>query len=170
MTGYRKFAATFSVASLALAGLPATAQDDDGALRDSLRDCAQIAGLEARVACYDALARGEAASAQATAAAPEPASFGSNQVPRPRAPSRDSGTGGGEIDAIQAEVAAAVQREPGIHLLTLADGAQWLFVDPVPLSYSTPRRGSTVEIRSAAMGSYLLRYRNQSAVRIRRIR
>ena len=54
--------------------------------------------------------------------------------------------------------------------MTLEDGAQWQFVEGVPLSYNPPRRGASVEIRSASMGSYLMRYQGQAAVRVRRVR
>ena len=62
------------------------------------------------------------------------------------------------------------EREPGILLLTMQDDTQWLTVDTVRGSYDRPRRGSTVEIVSAAMGSYMMRYAGQPSVRIRRVR
>ena len=91
-------------------------------------------------------------------------------MPRARAPEPAHAAQQTEADSIEATVAAAVEREPGIHLLTLEDGAQWQFVEGVSLSYDPPRRGSTVEIRSASMGSYQLRYQGQPAVRVRRVR
>lgn len=163
-------------ASLALASLtalgfttaPAIAQDDDSGIRSQLQACAQIADITARVGCYDALSQ-EAAGPPARPADPQPRGLGSEQVSRAPATQRerdDSATAA----SMDATVTSAAEREPGKYLLTLADGAQWEFVEGVPLSYSPPRRGSTVEIRSASMGSYLLRYQGQAAVRVRRIR
>jgi len=145
----------------ALVALPATAQPDDRPLRERLRACAGIAEVAARVACYDAISADEPAASSAPAAAP--AGFGGNQL-------RARAAGAAEAEAIEATVADAVERQPGIHLLTLEDGAQWQFVESVPASYSPPRRGSTVEIRGASLGSYQLRFRGQAAVRVRRVR
>ena len=141
---------------------------------DSVQKCRAIADTAARVACYDAIEVSRPASPPAVAApaaapvapAPRASGFGSNQLPRsaePRSPSAAS-------DRIEAGVAAVAEREPGILLLTMQDDTQWLTVDTVRGSYDRPRRGSTVEIVSAAMGSYMMRYAGQPSVRIRRVR
>ena len=159
--GYRGAMALAGSAALGLSAAQAQAQSGEDAIRGKLRACAGIADIAARVACYDAL------SAQAAA---QPRGLGSEQVPRARAPEPAHAAQQTEADSIEATVAAAVEREPGIHLLTLEDGAQWQFVEGVSLSYDPPRRGSTVELRSASMGSYQLRYQGQPAVRVRRVR
>ena len=64
----------------------------------------------------------------------------------------------------------SAEREPGIYVLTLEDGAQWQFVDAPSTSYDPPRPGSTIEISKASLGSYLMRYADQRGIRIRRIR
>ena len=151
----------------ALLGLFATsayAQSDDGVVRGMLRQCALVADIPTRVACYDAIPRGEAEATAAAVAPSRPTGLGSGQVPVSRAPEAD------EPEAIEAKVIAAVEREPGIHLLTLETGDQWLFVQGAPRSYTPPTNGSTVKIRSAPLGGYLLRYQGQSAVRVRRVR
>lgn len=159
------FRTTFAVAAVGLGVLGSTAQaQDEGALRSRLRACAGIEDVAARAACYDAIPTEDTAAP----AAPRPTGLGSEQVPQARARERTQPTR--EASLLEATVAESSQREPGIHLLTLQDGAQWQFVEGVPLSYDPPRRGSTVEIRSASMGSYLMRYRGQPAVRVRRVR
>lgn len=131
------------------------AQIDDA----TMRECRRIADSAARVACYDNIPLGEEPRA-----APQPRDFGSNQLPR-AAPARTA-----EPEDITATVASAAEREPGVYLLTLEDGTQWQFVDAAPRSYAPPRRGSTVEIMPASMGSYLLRFGEQRALRVRRVR
>ena len=128
-----------------------------------MRECRRIADPAARVACYDNIPLG--GEAQAAPAAPsQPGGFGSNQLPRSE-PERTA-----EPDEVTATVASAAEREPGVYLLTLEDGTQWQFVDAAPRSYAPPRRGSTVEIIAASMGSYLLRHADQRALRVRRVR
>lgn len=152
-----------------LLGAQAQAQSSAPTTIERLRQCGRIADVPARVACYDAIPTDEpqAAALPATAALPpepaQPAGFGSRQPAHP-------GPSAEQPEAIEATVAAAVEREPGIHLLTLEDGAEWLFVEGVRASYDPPRRGSKIEIRSAALGSYLLRFQDQPAVRVRRVR
>lgn len=153
--------------ALAAAPVPAFAQGEE-ALRGELRACAGIPDIAARVACYDALSADEAAT---TPAAVEPRGLGREQVARARAPKPErAAVQTSEADAIEATVTASVLRQPGIYLLTLEDGAQWQFVEGVPLSYNPPRPGRSVEIHSASMGSYLMRYLDQAAVRVRRVR
>ena len=169
---HRAAIAAASLAAVAMTAPTAAAQDGEAAIRSQLRACSQIGDVAARVACYDALSSGgaEAAAAPLLQAAPEPRGLGCEQVRRARTPQAERATMQAEPDSIEATVAAVVQREPGIHLLTLEDGAQWQFVEGVPLSYNPPRRGSKVEIRGASLGSYQMRYQDQAAVRVRRVR
>jgi hypothetical protein len=143
---------------VALSSSAAYAQIDVSAMRE----CRRIADTAARVACYDAIPLGEAQAAPA--ATPQPRGFGSNQLPRSE-PERAA-----EPEEVTATVANAVEREPGVYLLTFEDGTQWQFVDAAPRSYAPPRRGSRVEIIAASMGSYLLRFGEQRALRVRRVR
>lgn len=159
-------------AGLALAGLAAVAlspdvaqaQFDDPTVTTIMRECRKIEDATARTACYDNIPLGDAATPPITAVAPRQ-NFGSNQLP-PR-PGPDDAT---EPDEITATVSASIEREPGIYLLTLEDGAQWQFVESAPPAYNPPGRGSKVEISRASLGSYLLRYAGQSAIRARRVR
>lgn len=162
--GYRAGLAMIWGSTVVAAAVPATAQGE-AALRGELRACATIAEIDARVACYDALSASEEPAPQAAAG---PRGLGSEQVPRARSPQPERVTA--QADSIEATVVASVEREPGIHLVTLEDGAQWQFVEGVSLAYNPPRPGASVEIRSASMGSYLMRYQGQAAVRVRRVR
>ena len=126
----------------------AAAQVDES----TLRECRRIADTAARVACYDAIPLGEERG------------FGSNQLPR-AAPERAA-----EPAQLTATVASAAEREPGVYLLTLEDGSKWQFIDAAPRFYAPPRRGAKVEISATAMGSYLLRFGDQRALRVRRVR
>lgn len=164
-----KFAA---IGSCALAGA-AFAQDGRSAV-EGLQRCRAIADTAARVACYDAIEVGSpaqpaAVAAPATApvaAAPRATGFGSNQLPR----TREALSASAEPDRIEAGITAVTEREPGILLMTMQDDTQWLTVDTIRRTYDRPRRGATVEIVSAAMGSYLMRYSGQPSVRVRRVR
>ena len=168
----RMSTAALSVAALAaLAPAAGYAQPEDTSLVSSLRECRAMADVRARTACYDGIPL-DPVEQGPVAAAPPPerakqqagADFGSNQLPRRPAAEASA------PERISAQVTRAVQREPGIYLLALADGSEWQFVDGVPADYAPPRPGATVEISRASMGSYLLRYAGQRSVRARRVR
>lgn len=173
-------------AMLALTPAGAAAQVEDSVTMDLLRACKKIEDVMARVACYDRnLDDGPAASEQAppaqgptASAAPRPEP--QQAVPAPREARAATGFGSASLqdrheaddpalDEYRAEVSEAVERAPGIYLLTLADGAQWQFVSTAGPAYEPPRRGSTVEIKRASLGSFLMRYRDQPSIRIRRV-
>ncbi len=155
-------------------------QLDDRTIASIMRECRKIADEASRAACYDNIPLGQQSTATSEVAPPAPTTpaphpaepsapqtttaFGSNQLPpSPQQSAQEAGS-------ITATVATAVERERGIYLLTLEDGAQWLFVDGVPASYDPPGRGSDVVIYRASMGSYLLRYAGQRGIRIRRVK
>jgi hypothetical protein len=175
MRSFRTHLALCGVAALALAPLAAHAQLDDRTVVSILQECRKIADTAARTACYDNIPLGQtvaaAPSSQPAAPAPAPAApatasgFGANQLPPQPAPAKPAAP-----DRIAATLTAATMVTPGVYRLTLEDGAQWQFVDAVSSSYDPPRGGSEVEIAAAALGSYLMTYRGQRAVRIRRIR
>ncbi len=162
---------------LALAGIAcafamtpaAQAQVDDRTAVSVMRECRKIADVSARVACYDNIpvdAAPVAAAPPAPAPAPSAQGFGADQLPREPRPRRAEPS----AQELTARLARAQERQPGIWLLTLEDGAQWQFVDAMPASYNPPGKDSSVRIESAALGSYLMYYGGQRAVRIRRVR
>ena len=170
-------ARAFAVSGLAIAGLawsgPARAQTDYEAVVRLMSECAWIAEIEARVACYDktmeaarliASVPGAQANPAPTAPAERrPTGFGGESL-REREPVRETGT-----EEVRATVRAARRTEPGIYLLTLDDGAQWRFVEAVPPSYDPPRTGTEIELRRGSLGSFLMRYADQRSVRVQRV-
>lgn len=179
-------------ALLAALPVPASAQISDDVVLNILRECARIDDPTARLGCYDNNIRNAGANPRNTVPG-EVRAQGGGAVPLaaaprapgvPGAPSGGGPTGfgredivtperfntpAGEVEEISARVTAVTMRQPGIYLVTLEDGAEWLFVRGVDNSYSPPRVGSTVEIRRGAIDSFLLRYNNQPSVRVRRV-
>jgi hypothetical protein len=166
-------------AALLLAGAPAGAQIDQNTAVNILRECARIDDASARLACYDNNIRNVGGTARSTVpgqvqvqggAAPVAANsargFGAEDV---RTPDRFSGASG-QLQEIDARITAIRPREPGIYAFTLEDGAEWLFAEGVQAGYRVPRAGSVVEIERGALGSFLMRFDDQSAVPVRRIR
>lgn len=164
----------------------AQAQVADNIVLNILRECAKIENQSARLACYDNNIRSAGAAPRNTpvptapAPAPAPAApqgnaapaasstpqgFGAETVRAPRQREQSSTTENG----IRARVTNVTPRQPGIYLLTLEDGAQWVFAEGVTNSYRVPERGSTVEIERGSLGSFLLRFNNQSPVPVRRV-
>lgn len=199
MMGLRKFFLTASVAAVAASPIPASAQIDGAIVLNILRECAKINDAGSRLACYDNNIRSSggapAASApaglppqnrnpsppsQSLAPATAPANAPAQTQAQPAAPA--AGFGGETLRTTKAQVQAqrengitatvtqVVEREPGTYLLTLEDGAQWVFSESVSRAYKVPERGSVIEIDRAALGSFTMRYNNQAVVRVRRVR
>ncbi len=181
MTAFR--ALTVSIASLPLAfvATPASAQVDDAIVLNILRNCAQIDDATARLACYDNNIR--AAGGQARPAVPGemeapqggrgapvdtrgPSGFGREDVRTADRFERPAS----QMDEMRARVRSVQERQRGIYLLTLEDGAQWLFSESVPFAYRAPRPGDSIEIDRAALGSFLMTFDDQRSVRVERVR
>lgn len=185
MTAFRATKSIFAIAAaslpLTMFTVPAAAQVDDAIVLNILRNCAQIDDATARLACYDNNIRsaggegrnsvpGEMARPRGGSGAPldtgGPSGFGREDI---RSPDRFE-TPAGEMEELRARVSEVTERQRGIFLVTLEDGAQWLFTDSVPFSYRPPRPGDRVEIDRAALGSFLLTFDRQASVRVRRVR
>jgi hypothetical protein len=162
--------------SLIFAGGSASAQVDQSAAANILIECAKIDDATARLACYDNNVRNldptafRAAPRGASGGAPAaqgPQGFGLDSVrvreqrfePVPSAERQ-----------VQTTVSAAREREPGIYLVTLDDGAQWVFTEGVTFGFRPPRRGQTIQIERGALGSFLMRIDDQEPVPVRRLR
>jgi hypothetical protein len=159
----------------------ANAQVADEVVLAIMRECAKIDDPTARLSCFDANIRSAGAAPRTAApgasAVPQgggapvssntPQGFGaeSMRVARQREAAEQRATAG----AVRAQVTEVTPREPGIYLVTLEGGAQWLFNEGVSSSYRVPERGSTVEIERASLGSFLLRFNNQPPVPVRRV-
>lgn len=199
MTAHRAmilFAVTASVIPLST---PLHAQVADEVVLNIMRECGKIDDPTARLACYDNNIRQagpttrasvpgrmqvpQGGSAPVAANSPQnfgfestrrsappppnasgPQGFGSDNI---RTPERFASAG---VQEIHPRVSAIRQREPGIYLVTMEDDTQWVFAESVSSNYRVPQVGSSVEIERGALGSYLLRFNNQSAVQVRRTR
>ena len=71
---------------------------------------------------------------------------------------------------IVAHVTAIAEQAPGIYLVTLADGAQWRFVDAAPPAWSAPRAGAQIKLERGSLGSVFLSYDGQRRLRVTRVR
>ncbi len=180
MTAFRAFFLPLAALSVAAFASPATAQVSDEIVLNILRNCAQIDDATARLACYDNNIRSGDGSVRSSVpgsmsvptgaggaplAATGATGFGREDI---RTPARFE-TPAGEVEEIRARVASVTERQRGIYLVTLEDGAEWLFTEAVPFAYRPPRIGEDVEIDRASMGSFLLTYDRQASVRVRRV-
>lgn len=166
-------------ASAVVAAPPALAQADRTAVLNVLVECAKIDDPTARLACYDnnmtragAVARTTIPGRQrvqgggAPLSAQGPAGFGAEMLRTPDSPRASAG----RMDSIRPKVTAVAEREPGIYLVSLEDGAQWVFAASVGMAYRVPRVGSIVEIERGALGSFLMRVDGQEGIQVRRVR
>ena len=184
----RACGATVSMAGvtfLAMGSIPASAQVPDDVVLSIMRECARIDDPTSRLACYDNNIRSGGSDGRAPVVPGENGriegsgsvmgrgsgaqGFGSEDIRTPERFDSYEERGLGP-DEIRARVEDVSQREPGIYLITLEGGAQWLFTDSVSFSYRAPREGDTIEISRAALSSFLMRFDNQQSVRVRRIR
>ena len=165
--------------ALALTATPVAAQVNDAIVINIMRECAKIADPTARLACYDNNIRTAGASPRSVPGAmPTPSGSGA-----PVAPNAPGGFGADDIrtperfdparngaSEISARVSAVREREPGVYLVTLENGAQWLFAESTNRAFAPPRQGGTVEIQRGALGGYLMVVGRQQGVRVTRIK
>lgn len=164
--------------------MPAAAQVPDNVVLNIMRECARIDDPTARLACYDNNIRAaggnprsvpgqgpvvRGGAAPGAGASSGPGGFGGESVKTDERFDSYEQRGLGP-DAITARVTAAVQREPGIYLVTIDGDAQWLFSESVSRTFRPPTRGASVEIQRGALGSFLMVIDGQQAVRVRRVR
>ncbi|HEX6860701.1 MAG TPA: hypothetical protein VF138_10945 [Caulobacteraceae bacterium] len=165
------------VAALAVLAFPAASQAADARRAEELQavvDCRAVADNVARLACYDsAAARLDEAEAKGDVVVLDKAqrqqarreAFGFN-LPSIDIFSRD---GAEKMDRESFKVVRAWENNGGQVSVELETGAVWRQTDQELLS-RRPKPGSTVEIRSAAMGSYLMNVDGQRAIRVTRER
>lgn len=170
-----------SAAILAVAALPAHAQVADEIVLNIMRECAKIDDPGARLACYDNNIRNAGAAPRRTVPGAVPAPLGGSGAPISSTATQGFGredvpdpgrfsTPAGEVAGISAYVADVDQFRPNQYRVTLQDGAVWEFTESASQSYRPPRAGGEIEIERGSLGSFLLRYDNQSAVRVRRVK
>ncbi|MDP3853706.1 hypothetical protein [Phenylobacterium sp.] len=170
--------AALALAGLALAG-PATAAEPKiegrAAQFQGLLDCKVKTDSAERLACYDAAVGALAGAEQKgdivvvdreQAKAVRRQAFGFNlpslaMFERTEKPE--------EIDRMTGQVAEAYRGGDGKWVFELEGGAVWAQTDSETLG-RRPGKGSKVEVRKAAMGSYFLNSDGQRAVRARRVK
>jgi hypothetical protein len=175
----------FAGAAMAASATPGFAQVNDGIVLNIMRECAKIDDPTARLACYDNNIRAAGANPHsvpgqtarpngggAVASPNAPAGFGADDL-RAQSPDRFNQYGpnsSGGPREISTTVAAARERQPGVYLVTLSTGAQWLFAESVTRSYRPPRKGDAVRIEHGALGSYLMMVGKQGGVKVTRVK
>lgn len=139
----------------------------------ALKACSAIKTDGERLACYDKAAQ-SVAKAQETgeviiidkqsARAARRQAFG---LELPTLSILDRGADKAETETLQAVIKTARTDPEGRLVMTLEDGAVWRQIDDKALG-KPPKAGVAVEIRKAAMGSYLMKIGAQPAIRVRR--
>ena len=169
---------TMSIAVLFLVHATPGATQDSG-----LAKCLAIAEINARVACYDAIARAERQT-NGRNLEPLSSSEGQGSEPVPAAPisnpRAEFGLGADErehlrpvqqqqLARIGAHVVSARMVGAGYWQISLDDGSIWQLTE-VSRAFRPPHRGDAAVIRRAALGSYLLDLNGQPLIRIKRLR
>lgn len=173
---------------------PATAAMD---VADAMSLCSRITKADARIECYDQVARDVAsgvfqrsaapapqAYAPAPSAAPQPnwaappASIAPAQRPQLGTAAPATGFGAGELrgsggdnggpDSIRTEVASATDNGLQQWRFRLADGAIWQMTERVSL-FRPPAPHEVVTIKKGALGGFMMDVGSQASVRVRRV-
>lgn len=156
-------------------GLTQTAPGERPALLETLLACRQITGTEARLHCFDeAAAAFDTAQQQGEVTVIDRA--GARET-RTRLFGLDLDTANlfqglrqdDPVEAIETTLTSARQDGRGQWTFVLADGSTWRQIDREHVTGRTSP-GTTVRIRQAAMGSYLLSVGGARSVRARRER
>jgi len=147
-------------------------------LFEALVRCRSIADAAARLQCFDTAA----ANLEQAAARREVVVVDRTQIREGRrrlfglALPRIPFFGGGDesedadrIDRVETTIASASQNGLGQWVVVMQDGSVWQQTDNNMIALE-PRRGQTVVIVRAALGSFMMRIQNQPGVRARRIR
>lgn len=185
-----------AMGTLTVVGLstPAAAAMD---VADAMSLCSRITKPDARIECYDQVARDVAAGlfqrsaapapqayAPAPTAAPQPnwaappASIAPAQRPQAGAAApavgfgsenlRNNGGSEGGPDAIRAEVASSTDNGLQQWRFKLSDGAIWQMTERVAL-FRPPAPHETVTIKKGALGGFMMDVGSQASVRVRRV-
>ena len=161
---------------LALAGIcvlaPVVAAPSGG----SLAACAQVTDPTQRLACYDQLAGVRPATSAPTPATPAAASTPATAAAVKSDPVADFGVSEGPLarqrtatglSQISAQVKAIGVRGYGQKVMTLDNGQVWLQLEPN--SSFDVNVGDTVQIKSAALGSFFMTTPAKRGAKVTRI-
>lgn len=144
------------------------------AVLQQVLDCRTIQDQAQRLACYDgAVAKMDEAEKKGDIVVVDrdqvreakKAAFGFEM---PHFTLFDRGEKPEKIDHVEALAAEAFVNKDGKWVVVLEDGAKWVQVDSEPVN-SAPHKGSKIEIRTAAMGSYFLKIDGQRSIRAHRV-
>lgn len=188
---------TLALGTLTVVGMstPAAAAMD---VADAMSLCSRITKADARIECYDQVARDAAAGLfqksaapapqayappPATAAQPNwaapPASIAPAQRPQVGAAApavgfgaenvrNNAANGDGGPDSIRAEVASSTDNGLQQWRFRLADGAIWQMTERVAL-FRPPAPHEVVTIKKGALGGFMMDVGSQASVRVRRV-
>ena len=141
-----------------------------------LMDCRTVTESAARLACYDtaaaaldvAEARGEIVVVEKEQMkAVRKQAFGFSLPSLSLFDRGEKGEAAEPLDRITATLSGAYRSGSGKWVLELADGAVWVQTDTEALPRGA-KKGSTVEIRKASMGSFFVNVDKQRAIRATR--
>lgn len=170
-------ATRLAIVTAALIASPSFAADKDKPtdlapppVFQAVLDCKAVTDPAARLACYDqAVAAMDAARAKqdlvvtdrATVRETKRGLFGLT-LPKLKI----FGGGDDEVSEITSKVTAIRMANDGFPIFTIEDGARWKQTDG---RNTFPKVGSTIRIRTAALGSFMANIDGQTAVRVTRL-
>ena len=166
-------AAGVAALTFASVGLAADGPTGRAAQLQAVVDCRKLGDPAERLSCYDAAAAtldaaekaGEVVVVdRAQVREARRAAFGFN-FQMPAFMTRDAQPD--ELDRISATVDSARMDASGKWVIKLTGGAVWRQIDTKRM-LRDPHNGSTVEIRTAALGSYFMKVDGQMQIRVRR--
>ncbi|PIB92169.1 hypothetical protein [Caulobacter sp. FWC2] len=163
-----------AIALIAAPNLVEAAEPAEPAVIAALKACRALTADAERLACYDKAAQSVTKAQETgeviiidkqTARAARRQAFG---LELPTLSILDKGADKAETEKLQSVVKSArVDAEQRL-VVTLEDGAVWRQIDDTMLG-KPPKAGDTIEVRKAAMGSYMMKIGSQPAIRVRRI-
>lgn len=173
MTDGARLAAALAGLLAGISGGAAAAQPADAALK-GLADCAGVPDALGKAACYDSayatlnrqVASGELSIIRRKEAqAAQRGAFGLNL---PSLSLFDRAAGGeGPLESITGQVAKAYRDPLDRWVVELSDNAVWRQIDNETIS-PAPRPGASVEVRKAALGSFIMKVGEARGVRAKR--
>lgn len=162
-----------AIALVAVPSLAGAAETAEPTVISALKACRAISADAERLACYDKAAQSVTRAQETgeviiidkqTARAARRQAFG---LELPTLSILDKGADKGETEKLQAVVKSARVNAEQRLVVTLEDGAVWRQIDDEMLG-KPPKAGDTVEVKKAAMGSYMMKIGSQPAIRVRR--
>ena len=172
----RLAAGVFLCGILGAAALAQTDIKDAPAAIRKLVDCRKVADGGARLACYDAaidsfttaLSTGEVVAVdKAQVATVKRQAFGFSL---PSLTIFERGAKPTPLQNISGVAESAYQQGGNAWVVVLVDGGgTWLQTDVTESILRAPRKGSKIEIRKAAMGTFFMNVDGQHALRVKRV-